>query len=472
MTNYYCRGRFRWMFVLMLLVFGGAFVSFYLLPALNPVGGQSVGERLVGAFPLGLLFGGVACAGMVGLLVTFTVIRLDENGIIKRWCTGSAQQCAWRELVQVDSPPGGSIALTDFRGSRLTVPSPELGYASKAGRSLYEALETQLANLPKDLKAQMAELREFRFGVDASVIAAGFLALLCVAIAVTMSFMPTSGPPPPLAYKLGLPAFFLLGALFVVHLGLRQATRVLMLTDTALIDRSLFGTREIPFDQVVSVTTKDVPGKSGTMEWTTVKSATTTIGFPAQLPNYDKLVQAIQARVGTQVAANAPQAIQKEARQSLLQNVIGLFVIGSLFGLGLGGLAVTGLHEGQDALQRQMELDVQGKRTKGQVTGTGTSGSKSRSYNLNYTFEVDGKTYSRSSSVSRDAYEQVPMASAVGVDYLPNDPEVSRITLSIAKDNAKDKIRAARVMIAVGCGLPILFGVIGLTQKPRYRTTK
>ncbi len=95
MTDYFCRRTIRFIFVLMLLVFGGAFLFFFLMPSQQASGFQSSGTRTVVLLPLGLLFGGMACAGCVGLLNTFTVFRLDENGILKRWWNGSTQEFAW-----------------------------------------------------------------------------------------------------------------------------------------------------------------------------------------------------------------------------------------------------------------------------------------------------------------------------------------------------------------------------------------
>ncbi len=282
--------------------------------------------------------------------------------------------------MRAEPTQDGSGTLTDIHGNRMSVPSAESGYRSKAGRSLHEALGEKLANLPEEVKARIEESREFRFGQTAPPLAAGFMALLCVALAISMPLLPYSGPPAPLAFKIGVPAFLLVGALFMAYLGLQFATRVLLLTDTGLIDRSVFGRREIPFDQVVSVTTKDMATKSGVVEVTTVKSATTTISVSSRLPNYDRLVASLRAKVGAQVTENAPEAVVAEKKQSLLVNVIGLAVIGCLFGLGVGGLALTLLHDGQAALQRQGELDAHSKQTTGEATGVGTNGSKSKSY--------------------------------------------------------------------------------------------
>jgi hypothetical protein len=326
-------------------------------------------------------------------------------------------------------------------------------------------------SLSEEAAALTAEQREFRSEDRAALIAAVLLALLCIAVAVVMPLLPYSGTPAPLGYKVGMSAFFGCGALLMVYLALQHTTRVLRLTDTALIDRSVFGTREIPFDQVVSATTREMTGKSGVFEVTTVRSAAAAISFSSRMPNYDRLVQSIHARVGVQVAGNMSQALSAESRRSLQVNVIGLFIMGCLFGVGLGYVGAMSLHQGQDALKRQVDLDIHGQRTTGETLGVGKVNTKSPRYYLNYSFQVDGKTYAHASTVSSDVYDHQPIGSAVQVDYLPDQPDVSRVTLSIARQTAESTILFGKGMMVFACVLPILLSGLAYAQRPRFRGT-
>ncbi len=380
--TYSCRIKTRFFFAGITLVFGSAFLFFFLTP-LNVAGGfPTTAQHVAAMLPLGLLFGGVAGAGVVGLLLTLTVYRLDERGITKRWWNGSTQRLLWIDLMNAEPMQDGSGALTDLHGGQLSLPSAEFGYRDRQGRTLQNALGEYLTRLPQETKRRLEMPREFRMRQKAVELATGFMTLLLIACAVSEPLLPFSGPPPPLAAKIAIPGFFLLGALFIAYLGLRLATGGILLTDHSLIDRSLFGRREIPFAQIVSITAKEVPTKTSTIEVTTIKSATTTIRLTSQLPNYDKLTAFLQAKAGARVTVNAPQVVVSEARQSLLVSVIGLFIIGCLFGLALGGFAMTLMHDGQAALQRQAELDIHGRRTTGEAIGVEVSGSKSRSYSL------------------------------------------------------------------------------------------
>src|SRR5205085_2177791 len=194
--------------------------------------------------------------GLVGFFKTRATYNVDENRMAVRSWNGNTRQLAWQDLAHVDAPQGGSITLTDSRGSRISLPPRDYGYRNRAGQSLYEAVETQIARLPNEIKAQMENPRIYRFGADKAAMAGGFMALLCVTAAITFPFLPYSGPPAPPVYFVGISGFFLFGAVFMAYLALRQATRLFMLTDSALIERSLFGMHEIPFDQANSLTTK------------------------------------------------------------------------------------------------------------------------------------------------------------------------------------------------------------------------
>ncbi len=467
-TDYCCNRWTRTLFVLMVVVFGGAFGAFYLGPAMRAPDASAAGQRLLIALPLGLLFGGMACAGLVGLATSFTTIRLDENGIIKRGWNGRSQQVAWRDLVSVESPKGASVKLTDVHGIRMALPHPELGYINHARRTLYDAVEAELASLPEGVKTRMEEPHTFRFGTDTGTIAAGFMSLLCTVLAFTMPLMPHSGPPAPAIALIGMSTFFLFGALFMAQLALRHATQVFTLTDTGLTDKNLFRTRFIPFDRAKSLTTKEETGRSGTIEWATIKSATNTIKFPSNLPDYDRLIQQLKGRLHGRVEVNAPQVIKEEMKQNRLQNVIGLGIIGVVFGIGVVGLALDLRHNGQDVLQRQRRLDISGVTTNGLVTEVGATGRNSMPFSLTYTFDVDGRRYSSISSVSRQASEQVNDGSAVRVTYLPNNPEVSRAAPSMAREDAEGKIRVSKIMIIAACGIPLLLMALSFATNVRY----
>jgi len=303
-TEYCCNKWIRTLFVLMVVLFGGAFGAFYMGPAMRAPDASAADQRLLIALPLGLLFGGMVCAGLVGLVTSFTTIRLDANGIIKRFWYGRSQQVAWRDLVSVESAKGASIKLTDAHGARMALPHPERGYISGAGQTLCDAVEAELASLPEGVKTRIEEPHTFRFGTDTGTIAAGFMSLLCTVLAFTMPLMPHSGPPAPAIALIGMSTCFLFGALFMAQLALRHATQVFTLTDTGLTDQNLFGKQIIPFEQAISIRTKEVSGRSGTIEWTTIKSATNVIKFPSNLPNYDQLVRQLHVKLERCVEAN------------------------------------------------------------------------------------------------------------------------------------------------------------------------
>lgn len=158
----------------------------------------------------------------------------------------------------------------------------------------------------------------------------------------------------------------------------------------------------------------------------------------------------------------------QEARRQKWTNGIGFFVIGCFFGMLTFFLGLTSQDEGQKALQPQLELDAHGKRTTGQSTGGWESNGRGPIiYTMNYSFEVDGKTYPHSSVVSRDVYQSQPAGSAVQVDYLPNDPKVSRMRLSIAKEKAEENLHVAHWAFVLSWVWPFLMGSFGFLLKPR-----
>lgn len=465
MTKYAYNGADRLKFALMTLVYGSVVLFLCFFPAKRP---WPIAERLMLTAPFILITGLVACFALYSLLDTFTVFLLDAGGIHKRRLSGRIQELAWRDLARAEPAKDGSGALVDHHGRRMTIPPAESGYRSEDGRSLHADLVDCLAQLPPEAERRVENQREFRVGDASDAIGAAIFALVLICLGGALLIVPAE-PPTPLAGKVGIIAFFLGFALLIVWSGLKQATRVLIVTESSLIDRSRFGSREIPFAKVVAVTTQDVATRSKTMEVTTIRSAETTIKLSSRMANYDRLVQQVHSLVGDRIAENAPQAMADETRRQLRMSLITLFVFGSLCGLGLHWVGSSMQEEGQIALRQQQAIDASGKRTTGEVTDVEKKGSKA--YILTYRFPVNGKTYSHRSRVSRDDYENPSVGDAIQLDYLPNDPEVSRANLTIARERAGEQLRLGHGMMLFGWGIPFLLSGLALTHKPRYRST-
>ena len=134
------------------------------------------------------------------------------------------------------------------------------------------------------------------------------------------------------------------------------------------------------------------------------------------------------------------------------------------------GLGVPSLFAFQDAhakLTWQEQLDTHGVTTVGQVTQTSTSGgSKSTTYYVGYSFEVNGRTYRHKSPVAYSDYQRAVPGQPIQVIYPSNNPDISRAVISIGRKNAEGERTAAYILLGLALFLPlIVYGVLKRQEK-------
>lgn len=104
--------------------------------------------------------------------------------------------------------------------------------------------------------------------------------------------------------------------------------------------------------------------------------------------------------------------------------MVGAIVL-SLFGvIFIGVLGVVLLRKGRTLLRSASSLRRQGVVVEGHVDGrdTGSGGRGSRWYYLNYSYEYDGKSYSRMQPVWHNYYTAHDVGTALPVRCLPGNP--------------------------------------------------
>lgn len=468
MTTFVSKWSARLNFAFLLLM-SGAGVGLFVWRFFQPTAFPSETQRWALTAPLLLMFGGGTLYSLWNLLETFAVYILDEHGIVKRGWNGSTRRFAWDDITDHETRRLEGMTLINSQGERMRIPL-NYGYNNAARQGLGATLQQYLTESREGNPSQDLSTREFRFGNSTATRAAMFMAAIALALGICMPLMPFSPPAPP-AFRIGMCLFGFGSALFFLVLALTQSTRTLKLTPTHLIDQNLFRRREIALAQIEAIFSKEISAKSGPVEVTTVQSANGKITFPAMLPNYHKLVQALHARTGVQGTRNAAQAMARDASSQRRQTVVGLFVVGSLLGLGFIGIAQMILQGAEESQARNAQMDARGQTTTGRVTGVETRGSKSTTYYLDYTFLVAGQSYSSLSPVVKIDYDNAQTGDSVQVTYLPENPHVCRIAQSISKQRNAERMQAAHMMIGVACGLPFLLVVLGLLNKTKYLPT-
>lgn len=108
-------------------------------------------------------------------------------------------------------------------------------------------------------------------------------------------------------------------------------------------------------------------------------------------------------------------------------------------------------------------LKAGGKRVTGRVTNKfSTTHRGGETYYLEYAFKARDTVWKGQGSVTRDVWERMDTGSRVSLVYLPSDPRVRRIGLSITDEMVQDKTRFWTIL--TGSMLLLFGGILGVLE--------
>lgn len=467
MIEYVCKARVRFQFLLTLLLFGTAEVMF-LLPALRPDALQAIGELVWLDFSAVFLFAVIACCGLFGYLNTFTVFRMDEHGITKLRRNGAEQHFDWQAITRTESAQRGGLVLIDLQGQRMNIPPPGYGYHSLQGHDLRHQLDVRLSHAYLAAPALPTEERAFPGGGGAGAAALGFIACFMLFCSIAVPILCSSDPSISPFFIYGVVIGGLLLTLLALYWAIWHATRVITLTAASVVEKTFFGSREIPYAEITGITTKDVQGKSSSTEWTTIMSATRRISFSEVVIGYQDLLALLHAHMKSHMIINSPHAIARDTRNDRKKNVIAALCIGAVVGLVFSLTGKSAIQEGQALLARQEELATRGVQVNGQITAAHARSGKNSPDEIYYAFDAAGVRYPAISIVHHSDVEEARIGEAIRVTYLPENPKICRIPQSNADERAQDQIQGGKILIGFAVGAPLLVIAAALSSKPKY----
>lgn len=238
----------------------------------------------------------------------------------------------------------------------------------------------------------------------------------------------------------------LLGAFTLLAFGTAAYMYTWTLTVSAeqISSSSLFATRRVPLENVVAVTSRMVNGKNGSCEQTTVIGAGQQVSFTERTPDYGAIKDYVYRRAGEQ-AAERGRALQPgiKRRDQQLQ----LRAIAAILFLSVGYLGLYFRHGAQYMLDRQHALDARGAKVHGRVTGAHIAGSKSRTYLLDYEYNLNGQVFEHSSPVTYADYSAAVPGQPVTITYLPDNPDIARAAQSIGERSAQQTAAIATYLL-------------------------
>lgn len=409
-----------------------------------------------------LLVAGAGAFGrlMLSILATY---RIDPHGIT-RIVLGQQRLLLWRDVVDFQSGRLGQFGtiwtLTDNGGRKLKICTGlmERGYGLDGFLHAYSAPVRAQKHAQIRLAPQV-----YRYGK-----APGTLMLVCglfflcfvVGAFAARAVQPGSG------WAVILPMCVLVfGGFGAVSLMMAAYyfTYAVRITAETITESSLFSAKTLSFQDIAAFYTGEMPLKNGQMQRITelVGKSGKKIKVDAQLVDYDALTAALRSSMAAPVLEQGKQEKAIAGRSFRRQQAKMMMVAGPLAMLLTVGLAALLSGDSFTGLARQNRLDSEGRPTRGVVTGRWSKreGKSSTGWYLSFEFQAAGRTYQRSSPVTWDDYNSISNGSPARVVYVPSDPTISRMTLSIGRRKAIGQMAGLGlcVLLAVPAGISLCF---------------
>lgn len=229
---------------------------------------------------------------------------------------------------------------------------------------------------------------------------------------------------------------------------------------------SPMGIMRINLSDVQLVSTRQRRQNHRTVITTTVKTADRRIAFTNDMRDFDLVREYVESAVPESArpisSPEAPLDPWKVRRRRLIVHSI-LMVLTIAPPLLLRRLAATLYHE-QDLLDREAV------RTVGIVERRERRGGTIAPYQVNYGFVVDGREYHGANRVLKPFYDEAVRGRQVTVEYMRNDPTVSRLAGSISRARAESAMRTSNGGLAGSAFVAILLA--GITVYSRRKEAR
>jgi hypothetical protein len=388
------------------------------------------------------------------LLSALATYRIDSRGIT-RIVLGRQKQLLWQDVIDFQSGRlgqyGATWTLTDNGGRKLKVHTclMERGYGLEGFLHAYVGAVREQKRAQLHLAPQI-----FRYGkAQAMLMLVCGVTFLCFLAGGFAASVAQPGSVPPALLSMVVVVF---GGFAVLALGTAAYyfSYTVRLTPETITESSLFSTKTVPLHEIAAFYSGEMPMQNGQMQQITevVGKNGKKIKVNAHLINYDTLTATLRSLLDAPVLVQGQQEKVVVARSSRRRQAQITMIVGPLLLLLIVGVSLPLGQSSLVGLQRQNQLDSEGRANQGTITGkwARSEGKSSTGYYLNFEFDVAGQTYRKSSPVTWDTYRNAAQGYATGVIYVPSDPNISRMTASIGKHKAIGELVRLSIYIVLG----------------------
>ena len=404
-------------------------------------------------------YGLVGAIGLIDLLRMRTVYDVDEEGI---QCEGpfGRRHLWWSEVqrLRIVGNPFQPAFLQSIGDQTIRIWFDCLRKEDAAALKalLSEKLAPLLACTDREALNSTVSLSS---PLLQSVI--GVFLIVCgiaMAIGMPLARVATTDPFPVVSTAFGVLGGLLIGAVFIVA-GLWIAAMRLTITDSAFLQRTLWkGRRVLAFDRVSSIVERHDP-QTGEITSAAFSGDGVDVTVPGACPGFRLILgrirqQAPHADVRT-IHGIDPESIQKAQRYQKLAVLVGMLIV-------IGMFAPMAFEE-MGFLHECNTIDHDGILAHGIVTrkSDGCGCSSGGDYEIEYTFQANGRSYRHTSPVDSQTYRGVIVGERVPIRYLAANPSDNRATASISTRFVEARLAE--------CGVVIAVAILAIATRSRWR---
>ncbi len=406
------------------------------------------------------------------VLLLSAKIEIDSLGVTRRGFRGT-ERVLWSEIESFSTYKISyeSIDLYRKNGTRFVLIPSVYSSGDELEAKIYERLAPVRAKMLERWRSEGATLKK---PLMATFI--GFAALIWVAgifccSAVLALYQDHGVSGSNLFQSIGAGIFLAFGAL-LLWLLLYALNHRIEISKSGIAIKSLNFQKTIPFDEIQSITTKEVVTKDNSIQITTVCGKDNkSIKLSLAIPNYLMILELLREKaVNTTPEGDLNELKADAVKQKKVANGV-LLVAAPICVAMLFLLPLLTQTKYQERLDQYMETGRKGVAAEATVISKSMASGKKTEYLLAYSFTPKGNStpVKSSSPVKYSAWERTRVGDKLTALYIPGEPAKCRLTISQAGEIAKGGMRVNYFYFGTGVFSAFYFGYLFYAQFKRRK---
>lgn len=408
----------------------------------------------------------------ISILFLSAKIEIDSLGLTRRSFRGT-ERVLWSEIESFSTYKISYESIDLYRkdGTRFVLIPSVYASGDELEAKIYEGLAPVRTKMLERWRNEGATLKKPLMATFIGLAALIWMAGIFCCSAVLALYQDHGVSGSNLFQSIGAGIFLAFGAL-LLWLLLYALNHRIEISKSGIAIKSLNFQKTIPFDEIQSITTKEVVTKDNSIQITTVRGKDkNNIKLSLTIPNYLMILELLREKaVNTTPEGDLNELKSDEVKQKKVGNG-GLLVAAPICVAMMFLLPLLMQTKYQERLDQYMETGRKGVAAEATVISKSMASGKKTEYLLAYSFTPKGKStpVKSSSPVKYSAWERTRVGDKLTALYIPGEPAKCRLTISQAGEIAKGGMRVNYFYFGTGVFSAFYFGYLFYAQFKRRK---